>query len=346
MRKFFISTVVALGCIALTACGNSSSSTSADQSANTGKQEAAVSSEKITLKFGNTAGEEDIQTIALRDVAERLEKESNGRIVAEVYPSSSLGDTDDLTEQAMQGAAILTVSDPSRLASFVNDYGMLQMPYIFDDYSGLDKVMKTALYDEWKKQFADQGIWLITSNWFSGTRNFCLNKEIKNPEDLTGQRIRTIGNDLCTSSVNAMGAVATPMSWSEVYTSIQQKALDGAEVQTPSFYATRLWEVTKYINKTEHFQLIGSVVTGTKFRDSLSKEDQELVERIFREVGTEYQAKCIEMSDNYEKEMVEKYGVIINNDVNIQAFKDATAPVYAQLGYEDVKEELMKEMAQ
>ena len=54
--------------------------------------------------------------------------------------------------------------------------------------------------------------------------------------------------------------------------SIQQKALDGAEVQTPSFYATRLWEVTKYINKTEHFQLIGSVVTGTKFRDSLSEE--------------------------------------------------------------------------
>lgn len=156
--------------------------------------------------------------------------------------------------------------------------------------------------------------------------------------------VKFIANDICTSSVSAMGAVPTPMSWSEVYTSIQQKALDGVEVQTPSFYATRLWEVTKYINKTEHFQLIGSVVTGTKFRDSLSKEDQELIERVFREVGTEYQQKCVDMSDKYEKEMTDKYGVIINNGVDIQAFKDASAPVYDKLGYSKVRDELLEQM--
>ena len=345
-RKILCAGLLVLS-ILFTACGQSSStdaSKSGTKSEGSDKT-ATESKETVKIKFGNTAGEDDIQTMALRDVAERLKKETDGRIVAEVYPSSSLGDTDDLTEQAMQGVAILTVSDPSRLASFVKDYGMLQMPYVFDDYTGLDKVLKTELYAKWEKEFADHGIWLVTSNWFSGTRNFCLNKEVNKPEDLAGQRIRTIGNELCTSSVKAMGAVPTPMSWSEVYTSIQQKALDGAEVQTPSFYATRLWEVTKYINKTQHFQLIGSVVTGTKFRDSLSAEDQELIQRIFREVGTEYQSKCIELSEKYEKEMVEKYGVIINNNVDVQAFKDASAPVYDALGYNQVREELMKQMS-
>ena len=91
--------------------------------------------------------------------------------------------------------------------------------------------------------------------------------------------------------------------------------------------------------------MIGSVVTGTKFRDSLSAEDQELIQRIFREVGTEYQSKCIELSEKYEKEMVEKYGVIINNNVDVQAFKDASAPVYDALGYNQVREELMKQMS-
>lgn len=57
---------------------------------------------KVTIKFGNTAGEDDIQTMALREVAKRLSEESGGRIEAEIYPSLSLGDTDDLTEQAMQ----------------------------------------------------------------------------------------------------------------------------------------------------------------------------------------------------------------------------------------------------
>ncbi len=353
MKKKMLTAIVITACAMLAACatsgtakngGTDTTSSETGASTGTGAEAAAGTAETIHIKFGNTAGEEDIQTIALRDVANRLSEESGGRIVAEVYSSSSLGDTDDLAEQAMQGAAILTVSDPSRLASFVPDYGMLQMPYIFDDYTGLDKVMETEMYAEWEQEFSDQGIWLVTSNWFSGTRNFCLNKEVNVPADLAGQRIRTIGNDLCTSSINAMGAVATPMSWSEVYTSIQQKALDGAEVQTPSFYATRLWEVTKYINKTEHFRLIGSVVTGTKFRDSLSAEDQELVARIFREVGTEYQEKCIAMSDDYEKEMVEKYGVIVNTNVDIQAFKDAADPVYDKLGYREVRDELMKQM--
>jgi len=349
MKRRILMTLVLTGCLALAGCGSSASTTStttasSEKSTQDSGASAGQDAKKVTIKFGNTAGEDDIQTMALREVAKRLSEESGGRIEAEIYPSSSLGDTDDLTEQAMQGAAILTVSDPSRLASFVNDYGMLQMPYIFDDYTGLDKVMETELYAQWEKEFADQGIWLVTSNWFSGTRNFCLNKEVNVPADLNGQRIRTIGNDLCTSSVKAMGAVPTPMSWSEVYTSIQQKALDGAEVQTPSFYATRLWEVTKYIKKTEHFQLIGSVVTGTKFRDSLSEEDRALMEKVFREVGTEYQQKCVELSEQYEKEMAEKYGVIINNNVDIDAFKEASVPVYTQLGYEEVRSQLMEQM--
>lgn len=189
MKRRILMTLVLTGCLALAGCGSSASTTStttasSEKSTQDSGASAGQDAKKVTIKFGNTAGEDDIQTMALREVAKRLSEESGGRIEAEIYPSSSLGDTDDLTEQAMQGAAILTVSDPSRLASFVNDYGMLQMPYIFDDYTGLDKVMETELYAQWEKEFADQGIWLVTSNWFSGTRNFCLNKEVNVPADL------------------------------------------------------------------------------------------------------------------------------------------------------------------
>ncbi len=304
----------------------------------------ALAAEKASIRFGNTAGENDIQSMSLMDVKDRLEKATDGNFSVQVYLSSSLGDTDDLTEQAMEGAPILTVSDPSRLQVFVKDYGILGMPYMFDSFSGLDTIMKTETYAKWEQEFADQGIWLVTSNWFSGVRNFTCDKVVKVPADLNGLRIRTMGNDICTKSVTAMGAVATPMSWSEVYTSIQQKALDGAEVQTPSFYATRLWEVTKVINKTEHFYLIGSCVSGTTFRDSLSDDYQKLFTDTFRTVGTEYQSKCVELSKQYEDEMVNQYGLTINNDVDIQAFKDASAPVYDELGYGDIRAAIYAEM--
>ena len=64
----------------------------------------ALAAEKVTVRFGNTAGEDDIQSISLRDVAGRLAEATDGNFDAQVYLSSSLGDTDDLTEQAMQGA--------------------------------------------------------------------------------------------------------------------------------------------------------------------------------------------------------------------------------------------------
>ncbi len=316
---------------------------SAASATSAASSDAAATEEKVSVKFGNTNGEQDIQTMSLFEVERRLEDATKGNFTVDVFPSSSLGATDDLTEQAMQGAAILTISDPGRLAAFVKDYGIIQMPYMLEDYKLLDKLLETDIYKQWEKDFEDQGIKLVTSNWYSGARHFVCSKEINTPEDLKGLRIRTIGSDLFTKSVNAMGAVATPMEWSEVYPSIQQKALDGAEVQTPSSYASRLYEICTYTNKTGHFQLIGSAVTGTKFFDSLSPEYQQLFTKTFRDVGTEFQAQCVQLSEDYEKDMAEKHGMTIH-EVDPAPFIAAVQPVYEELGYTQLRDQILAEL--
>jgi TRAP-type C4-dicarboxylate transport system substrate-binding protein len=306
-----------------------------------GGSEPSAKSGPAVVKFGNTNGEADTQTLSLREVAKRLNE--SGLFQVDVFPNSTLGATDDLTEQAMQGAAIVTVSDPGRIASFVKDYGIIQMPYMLKDYTFLDKLLTTATYKKWEGEFEKQGIKLITSNWFSGQRNFVCGKEVNKPADLNGLRIRTIGSPLFTESVNAMGAVATPMEWAEVYPAIQQKSLDGCEIQTVSAFASRIYEVAKYFNKTGHFLLIGSCVTGTKFFDSLSKEAQALFVKTFRDVGTEYQQKVVEFTDQYEKEMAQKYGAIIHT-VDATPFVNAVQPVYQKLGYASLRGDILKEL--
>lgn len=348
MKKSMALTLAVALTASLTACSSGTETKAPETTAaaaEAGAAETEAPAEQVSVKFGNTQSETDLQSQSLIAVAEKLSAASNGNFTAENFFSSSLGDTDDLLEQGLQGAAVLTITDPSRLASYVPDFGILGMPYIMDDYTGLDKIMQTDLYAEWMQQFADQGVWVVTSNWYSGARNFCLDKVVNKPEDLQGQRIRTMGNEICTTSVNAMGAVATPMSWNEVYTSIQQGALDGAEVQTSSFYATRLWEVVSTINRTEHFQLMGCAATGTTFRDSLSADYQKLFADTFFEVGTEFQAKTVEICAEWEKEMAEQYGLVINEDVDVQAFKDITAPCYETLGMLEIRERLQSEMA-
>lgn len=318
---------------------------SSDKPASSAAESGEPAAEKVTVKFGNTQSETDLQSQSLIAVSERLAAATDGNFEAQLFLNSSLGATDDILEQGLQGAAVLTVTDPARLASYVPDMGILGMPYLMEDYTGLDIIMQTDLYNEWYEDFLSQGVWVVTSNWYSGARNFTLNKVVNKPEDLAGQRIRTMGNEICSTSVNDMGAVATPMAWSEVYTSISQGALDGAEVQTSSFYATRLWEVVNTINRTEHFQLIGCAATGTGFKDSLSEEYQKLFMDTFFEVGTEYQKITVETCTEWEQEMAKEYGLVINEDVDVEAFKAATAGCYDKLGMNEIRERLQSEMA-
>lgn len=347
MKKALALILAAILAVACVACGGSGSSAPAAP----GSQPAAggdtpAQAEKASIRFGNTQSETELQSQALQAVADSLSEQTGGNFTAECYFSSSLGDTDDMIEQALQGTAILTVTDPSRLASYIPDFGILAMPYILDSYDDLNKFVKTDLYQEWVTEFADKhGLWLVTSNWASGERNFTLNRVVNKPEDLAGQRIRTIGNDICTTSVNNMGAVATPMSWNEVYTSIQQGALDGAEVQTSSFYATRLWEVVSTINRTRHFLLVGCAATGTSFRDSLSADYQQLFLDTFYKVGEQFQATNDETCAAWEKEMVEKYGLVINEDVDIEAFKTAAEKTYSDLGMTELRDRIHSEIA-
>ncbi|MFA6844189.1 MAG: C4-dicarboxylate TRAP transporter substrate-binding protein [Sphaerochaetaceae bacterium] len=292
------------------------------------------------IKLANTQGDKDTQSMGLFEVKKRLE--ATGLFSVEVYTSSSLGATDDLTEQAIEGAPILTVSDPGRLMAFVPEFGVIQMPYMFEDASALNKLIETQTYKKWEKEFEKKGLKLITSNWYSGARNFVLNKEVNSPSDLKGQKIRTIGSPLYTESVNAMGAVATPMEWSEVYPGIQQKAIDGAEVQTPSSYATRLYEICKYTNKTEHFQLIGCVVMGTSVFNSWSKEAQDVFVKTFREVGAENQKLVLQLTKEYEEDMVKK-GMIVRT-VDKTPFIAAVQPVYEKLGYAEARKAILAEI--
>ena len=311
----------------------------ANGTADSGSKKAA--GKKYVMKFGNTQGEKDTQSMALAEAAKRLN--ASGLFDVQVFFSSALGDTDDIAEQAKSGAPVLTVSDPGRIMSYVHDFGVIQMPYMFDDASALDKLLTTPTYQKWEKAFDAQGIKLVTSNWYSGARNFVCNKQVDKPSDLNGLKIRTIGSELYTESVKAMGAVATPMAWSEVYSGIQTKVIDGAEVQTPSSYATRLYEICKFTNKTEHFQLIGCVVMGSSVFNSWSKEAQDLFIKTFRDVGTENRKLVETYTKQYEDDMAKK-GMTIHL-VDKKPFIDAVQPVYEKLGYAQLRNQIKAELA-
>ena len=301
---------------------------------------------KLTICGTNGLG--DTQSMAHEEFAKRLN--AFGGWEADAKVSSEMGSTDDVTEQAINGAPVIAASDPSRLAAYVPEFGILMMPYLLSDYSQLDNLMDTPLYNEWVEKLRAQGLVLLTNNCLTGWRNWITNKPIREPKDLNGLKIRTMGNPIAINSVNAMGAVATAMNQNEAYNAITTKVIDGGEWQLPTVYSSKFYEVCKNISLSEHFLLTGSIVAGAKWMDSLSEEQQKQLSETAVKTYKDNQELVIKYEKEYLDEMRTKYGVAVEENPDRAAFKAATAHLYADRAttggadYEALREELYKQL--
>lgn len=333
-KKSIIAIILAMVLVfSFAGCGSTT-----DEPAGTPEGEAFETS----MSFGNTQPDGDVESMQLYACEEAIEAATDGNFDVEVFTNSALGDTDDILEQAIQGAAVLTITDPGRLADYIPEYGILQMPYIMADYTQIDAITGTDTVAAWEAAFDEFGVKVLCSNWYGGARQFVCNKEINTPEDLNGLKIRTMGSDLCIASITAMGAVGTAMPQAQIYSGIEQKALDGCENQSTSTYASRLYEICSYINKTSHFMLLGCPATGTIYFDSLPEDYQQLLVDTFKANGTEYQSICAEMEVECEKQMAEENGMTIH-ELDTAPFKAAVESVYTDLGYDELKTQILAE---
>lgn len=115
--------------------------------------------------------------------------------------------------------------------------------------------METKTFQDWDAQLVKAGIRSLCYNYYDGSRSFVGHKAYKTPAELKGVVIRTPGAAPYSESIAALGATPYNLAWSEVYNSIQTKAIDGCEVQNTSAVSSKIYEVCEYMSKTEHINL-------------------------------------------------------------------------------------------
>lgn len=275
--------------------------------------------------------------------AESVKEKTNGKLIIEVYPSAQLGSDEDVIEQAIQGVNVAVLTDGGRMANYVNDIGIIGMPYIADNYDDVLKITETETFAEWAEQLANEnGMHVLSFNWYDGARHFLTNKPINKPEDLNGLRIRTPGAPVWAKSVEAMGATPVAMGWTETYNGVQSKAVDGCEAQHTASYGQRLYEVLKYINKTAHFQLINGIIVGEKWFQTLPEQYQVILVEECKAAAT-VNARLVEgLADEYEAKMVKEGMSIVESDV--AAFKVAAEAAYPELGFTALRDRIYAEI--
>lgn len=281
----------------------------------------------------------DPLVIAMQGAKEKIEERSEGRLEVTIYPSSQLGEDNDVLEQIRGGAPIAVLVDAGRLAPFQKELGILSAPYLVDDYSQYAAITASPVYQEWADELAENsGLRLLNYNWFQGTRQMFTNKLIEKPADLNGVRVRTIDAPGWVATVKAMGATPAPMAWSEVYSALQLGAIDGAEAQLTGAYGIKLHEVTTHVAFTNHIQLFTGLVTSDAWYQDLPEDLRGILDEELSAAGDAATEATVAKLAEVQSEM-EKAGVTFN-EVDMGPFRDAVAGVYDELGLTEAREAL------
>lgn len=294
-----------------------------------------------TLSVNTALQPQDPLFQGLNAFKDNVGKRSGGKIEVRLFPGSQLGKDEDVLEQARAGAGVAVVVDGGRLAVYTKEFGVLGAPYLASGYDGVRKVVTSPMFETWvEKLRKSAGLQVLSFNWWQGERHLVTNVPVKVPADLSGVRMRTPGAPVWMETIRAMGATPTPMGWAEVYTALQQKAIDAVEAQDPAVYNSRLYEVTKYLTKTGHINLITGIVTSAAWFDSLPADLRAMVREECLKAGDQASRATQASLVDYEKQMADK-GMTVT-EVDVTPFREATKPVYDKLGYGELRTEIEK----
>ena len=243
-------------------------------------------------------------------MAERLEHYSNGKMKIEIYPSGQLGSERELVELLQIGSLAMTKVSSSPLESFVPEMKIFSLPYVFRDKAHYDKVLasdigKSLLLAPEKVRLRGMGY------YDAGSRSFyTTDKAINSPADLAGLKIRVQKSQTSVDMIAAMGGAATPISWGELYTALQQGVVDGAENNPPSLYLSRQYEVCKYYILDEHTAVPDILLMSLHIWDNLNPEQQGWLQQAVDD-STVYQSKLWEKATSDALAAIEASGVEI-----------------------------------
>ncbi|WP_317198367.1 TRAP transporter substrate-binding protein [Aurantibacter crassamenti] len=214
---------------------------------------------------------------------EALNEKSDGKLQIKIFPDGQLGSEREALELLQIGSIAMTKVSASALSNFAPEYQITVIPYLFRDSDHLFR----NLEGEVGKQLLEGGSeYLLRGICFydAGARSFYTkDRPVHSPDDLDGLKVRVQNDQMSVSMANSLGASATPMSFGELYTALQQNVVDGAENNIPSFVSSNHFEVCKYYIFDEHTMVPDVVIIGTKFWDLLSDEEKGWLEAAAKE---------------------------------------------------------------
>lgn len=349
MKKIIATLLTCTMAVSLTACGNASSSTPATtatpaaettaqpESSKTDAAEAdskeTPAGESYTLKFALQNGETHPLCQGVAKFGEILEEKSEGRIKLELFYSGTLGDK----ASTVQGMQTGTIDAAMLMSGVIADYGcdelgVFTLPYLFDSVAHARAFEKggdgKALLDT--VQSSGSSMVCVGAYQESARNYFFTKKRVEKPADMKNMQIRCQEGSIYYDSVEAVGAFAQSVAFSELYSALQSGVVDGVEQPLSGFVNNAFQEVAKYYVMDQHEISPNLILFSEVTWNRLSPEDQQLIRDCFEE-SVPYFEELSDAKDEEYLQTIKDSGTEVI-DVNVAEWQEACASVYDKHG--------------
>lgn len=263
------------------------------------------------IRFGYGLNEDSVQGRAARHLAQELEKISGGKLKMKTFGSANLGSDEQMQGALVGGAQEMMVGSTAPLAGMVKEFGVFDLPFLFNSEKEADAVLDGQLGQDLLKKLEAKGLVGLVY-WENGFRNMTNSKHpIVRAEDMQGIKLRVMQNQIALGVFNTLGANAVPMPFSELFTALETRTVDGQENPITTIQSSKFYEVQPYLTITRHVYTPWVVMASKKWWDKLSPDEQKLV-RQAAEASRDFERKDSRADSLKAMGTLEQAGMKIN----------------------------------
>ena len=257
----------------------------------------------VTSATGHPKGE------AATAIADRINKEMNGKACMQLFPSSQLFDDNKVMEALLLGDVQVAAPSLSKFESFTKKYRVFDLPFLFSNMEQVNGFTNGPTGQALLNEMNDKG-YTGLSYIYNGLKHFSANKPLVNPTDANGLKFRTQTSDVAVAMIEAIGANAQKLAFKEVYGALQTGVVDGQENTWSNIFTKKFFEVQDGTTETSHQLLTYLAVTSSEWLDGLKPDVRDQFVKIFKEESVNANARAAAINADNKKKILAAGGVV------------------------------------
>jgi TRAP-type transport system periplasmic protein len=230
------------------------------------------------IRFGYGLNENSNQGRAVKVFSEAVEKSSGGKMKVRAVGAAALGPDVQMQQALIGGAQEMMVGSTATLVGITKEMALWDTPFLFNNVQEADAILDGPIGKKVMDKLQEKGLVGLVY-WENGFRNLTNTKRpVTKVEDLDGIKLRVMQNNVYLESFKILGANAVPMPFSELFTALETKAVDGQENPFNTILSSKFFEVQKYLSVTNHVYSPWIMLVSKKWWDGLSADEKKVLQ--------------------------------------------------------------------